>query len=111
MLLVDPFSKCGIILGLGHRIEQTNACCGNRVEKHLRQMPEGAGGQCFDVSHPRIGRMRDHVGIRLKAFQAQESIVVRGLVFGRNSQPFVIGIERWFVHGQYLSLSLFQNGA
>ena len=45
------------------------------------------------VGHLPVGRRFDHFEVTLEKFDAQQPIVVRWLILGRDAEPDVIGIE------------------
>jgi hypothetical protein len=46
-----------------------------------------------DVAHSLVSSIGDHVEIRLEVPDSKQAIVTGRLLLGRNTEPFVVGIE------------------
>ena len=87
-----------VIFRLLLRIQETDFRRRKFVENLLRQghvLPEMIVSH---MSHPLLGCVRNHIRISLEEFNRQQPVVIWRLIFGRNAQPFVIGVEV-FGHG------------
>src|SRR5687767_6450962 len=63
----------------------------------------------LDVGHLAIGGGLDHVEVGLEQADSQQPVMVRRLVFGRNAQPLVIGIEGGSHSSHYRPNGHFRN--
>jgi hypothetical protein len=83
----------GIVFGLLLRGQKTRLGRGKLVEDLLRKplvLPQLIGP---DVGHPLHGRVGDHLGVRFKQLDAEQTVVIGRLVFGCDAQPPVIGVK------------------
>ena len=74
-------------------IEQRELCRGDFVEQLLRMRGAIAHRHVLQVRHQAVGGRIDHVLVRLEQIDPQQPIMVRGLIFERNTQPLVIRVE------------------
>ena len=74
-------------------VQQTNLRRGDLVEQSLRKGRVFASLQTAQMGHPLIGRMLDHVRIVFEQLDAEQPIMIRRQILGRDAQPFSIRIE------------------
>ncbi len=90
---LELFTQPPIISRFFLGIEQADFGRGNLVEDLLRQSGVRARLIALDLAHPTVGRVGNHIGIRLEGRNRQQAVVMGRLLFGRDPEPFPIGIE------------------
>lgn len=85
--------KLLVVSGSFLAVEQTNPRGGHFVQKPLGQFAMLAALKRPQMGRLAVGRIIDHVTVGLEQPQAEQPIEVRRLLFRRNAEPNMIGIE------------------
>ena len=79
-LLLQMRPQTPIIFRLLLRLQQTDLGGGNLIEQLLGNGAELSRLKTLDLRHTAIGRIGDHVGIRLEKFDSQQTIGMGRLI-------------------------------
>jgi hypothetical protein len=86
--------QLSVVCRLSRRIEQRYSRRRYLVEELLRFLTALACLKRPQVQHRPIGSVGDHVRVRFIHGNAEQPIVIRRLLVGRNAEPGVVGIKR-----------------
>ena len=74
-------------------VEQAQPRNGDLVEQFLRFLGMVAQSHILEIGHEAVGRRVDDVPILFEQLDAQQPIMIWGLIFWRDAEPFVVRIK------------------